>query len=248
MSKPSSRDLQGDVCPHQQTVDDDREGSCVCLQCGLVLEAIYQQPWRQEERDSSEVFSSSGQSDQIKTFLLDVAAHAEISACIVEYTYTYFKKIKRQLENHTPKFTERVLASYALYETLSRNKFSRTVQEISFFTTCSLSKLWAVESALNLKETLNHPLDYVERFCSLLDIKYHEMKIIRGIVGNMFGWGGIRPQCVVAVVIHLYCKETKNKLPLLRICEVCDVSSTNIYAIIRKMKKMYSGKITLLYT
>jgi transcription initiation factor TFIIIB Brf1 subunit/transcription initiation factor TFIIB len=140
------------------------------------------------------------------------------------------------------------MASYALYETLSRNQISRTVQEIEFFTNCKSSKLWAVESALNIKETLNHPLDYVERFCRLLDFKYHDIKIINGIVGNMFGWGGVRPQCVVAVVIFLYCKETKNKLSLVKICEICDVSSTNIYAIIRRMKAQYREKVTLLYT
>lgn len=243
MSKSRNKDLLGNDCAHRQTIDDDREGNSVCLECGLVLEPIYQPLW-QEAADLSIV----ERNDPIRTFLLDVAAHAEIPQSIVEYSMSYYNKIKRQLQNHQPKFSEQVLASYALYETLSRNNISRSVQEIEFFTSCKATKLWSVESALNLKETLNHPLDYVERFCNALEIKYQDVKIIKGIVGNMFGLGGIRPQCVVAVVIYLYHKETKNKLPLLKICEICNVSSTNIYAIIRRMKKQYAGKITLLYT
>lgn len=228
---------------HRQTIDDDREGHSVCIQCGLVLQPIYQ-------HSASVVFFPAAykQQDPVLNFLLDVAAHAEIQRFIIDSSLSYFHKIKIQLQEHKPRFTDLVLASYALYETLSRNHISRTAQEIEFFTQIKLAKLWAVESALNLKDTLNHPLDYVERFCSLLDIEFHEMKIIRGIVGNMFGLGGIRPQCVVAVVIYLRCKETKQKMSLVKICEACDVSSTNIYAIVRKMKKQYSEKISLLYT
>jgi transcription initiation factor TFIIIB Brf1 subunit/transcription initiation factor TFIIB len=215
-----------------------------------VLEVVYQQEWRSDGgRGGGEVCSPyENASDPTFNFLLDVAAHAEIQKCFVQQTFSYFNKIKRKLEKRTPKFPDRVLASYALYETLSRNGVSRSVQEIEFFTSCNLTKLWAVESALNLKDTLCHPLDYVERFCTQLSIKFHEMKVIRGIVGNMFGLGGIRPQCVVAVVIYLYCREIKRKMSLATICAVCDVSSTNIYAIIRKMKKTYAGKISLLYT
>jgi transcription initiation factor TFIIIB Brf1 subunit/transcription initiation factor TFIIB len=238
-------------CLHQQTIIDDREGDSVCLLCGLVLEVVYQQEWRWDRGGGGggEAYSPyENASDPTFNFLLDVAAHAEIQKCIVQQTFSYFKKIKIKLEQRTPKFPDRVLASYALYETLSRNNVSRSVQEIEFFTNCNLAKLWAVESALNLKDTLCHPLDYVERFCSQLSIKFTEMKVIKGIVGNMFGLGGIRPQCVVAVVIYLYCREIKHKLALAKICEVCDVSSTNIYAIIRKMKSMYTGKISLLYT
>ena len=220
----------------------------MCLLCGLVLEVIYQNAWRRGGGGRKASFTNDSASEPMLHFLLDVAAHAEIPQCIVQQAFSYFKKIKMQLEKQVPKFTDSVLASYSLYETLSRNSVSRSVQEIEFFTNCKLAKLWAVESALNLKETLNHPLDYVERFCALLEIEFHQMKIIRGIVGNMYGLGAIRPQCVVAVVIYLYCKEIKRKMSLVRLCEVCDVSSTNMYAIIRRMKKMYSGKISLLYT
>ena len=248
MSAASGRNIPGDTCLHQQTVDDDREGHSVCLLCGLVLEQLYQQQDRRETLIQTSPEKMREEEDPVCKFLLDVAAHAEIPKSVISYAMSYLKKIQYQLMWHEPRFSDKTLASYALYETLSRNSISRTAEEIAFFTQCKLTKLWAVESALNLKDTLNHPLDYVERFCTLLDLEFQEMKTIRGIVGNMFGWGGIRPQCVVAVVIYLYCKELNKKLSLVKICEMCDVSSTNIYAIIRKMKKPYVEKISLLYT
>lgn len=244
MSTGRGKNLPGDACKHQQTVDDDREGYSVCVLCALVLEPIYQQDGR--EKFSKTIVKAV--ESPIISFLLDVAAHAHIPQFIIDYSISYWKKIKIQLKGHRPRITDRTLASYALYETLCRNNLPRTVQEIECITLCKRAKLFAVESALNLQDAANHPLDYVERFCSLLDIDFYEMKIIRGIVGNMFGLGGIRPQCVVAVVIFLHCKETNKDLQITKICEVCDVSSTNIYAIVRKMKKMYSNNVSLLYT
>ncbi len=214
-----------------------------------MLEPIYRD--QQQQPHPSELVMKTRCPEKeglIVNFLLDVAAQAHIPQFIVDRSGTYFKKIKVQLAKKKIVFKDTAIASYALYETLSINNIPRTAREIEVYTQCEKSTLWAIESALNLRDTLNHPLDYVERFCTLLYLDFHEMKIIKGIVFNMFGFGAIRPQCVVAVVIYLFCKENKRKISLTQICEVCDVSTTNIYAITRKMDKRYVEKISLLYT
>jgi transcription initiation factor TFIIIB Brf1 subunit/transcription initiation factor TFIIB len=232
-------------CPHSQTVDDDREGECICLLCGLVLEPLYQ-----SQRNEGACFTErENDIQEIHNFLQDVGAHANIPQSLICYTEDYFRIIKKQLTGEKKKkFVDRDLASYALLETLCRHKVPRTVQEISYFTATETSKLFAVETALNIREVLGHPQEYSDRFCALLGLSFWDSKQIRGIVFNMFGLGNVRPQTVVALVVFLYCKEKKINIPLKLICEVCSVSSTNINKLARDVKEPYNSNISLLYT
>lgn len=210
----------------------------------------------------------------IYSFLVDVCVHAEIPKAILDYTYSYFKEIREKLsqrktnknkvvasyaldetlslketrETLSPhgKINNKAVASYALYETLSRHNVPRTASEIQYFTGCDTSLLFKIESSLHLTETLNKPQDFVSRFCSILNLRFRDERRIKSIVENMFGMASIRPHCIVAVAIFLYCKEKNIDCPLKRICETCDVTSTNIYSVIRKMKTLYVNKITLL--
>ena len=155
------------------------------------------------------------------------------------------KKLEKRYPPKEKSIIRRV-ASYALYETLSRHNVPRTASEIQYFTGCDTSLLFKIESSLHLTETLNKPQDFVSRFCSILNLRFRDERRIKSIVENMFGMASIRPHCIVAVAIFLYCKEKNIDCPLKRICETCDVTSTNIYSVIRKMKTLYVNKITLL--
>lgn len=243
MSKRNSRGDEANECTHSETIDDDREGECVCLQCGLVLEKIYQT----QKYEATPFVDSQNDTSEINKFLQDVGAHANIPQSLLQYAECYFQKIKKQLDG-MKKFKDKEMASYALLETLSRHKVPRPAQEISFFTTTETTKLFAVETALNIRETLSHPLDYSDRFCALLGLSFWDSKMIKGIVFNMFGLGNVRPQTVVALVIYLYCIEKNISMSLTEICEVCSVSSTNIYKLSRNLKEPYKSKISLLYT
>ena len=230
------------ACPHSKTIDDDREGQCVCLQCGKVLDQIFQ-----AQSNEGVPFHDEENNANINSFLLDVGAHAEIPLSILKYAECYFQVIKKQLQEKK-KFKDKELASYALYETLHRHKIPRPMPEITYFCDVNPVKLFAIETALNIKETLCHPLEYSDRFCTLLGLSFWDSKIIKGIVFNMFGFGNVRPQSVVAVVVYLYCKEKEINIPLSQICETCSVSSTNIYKLARKVGEPYNSKITLMYT
>jgi transcription initiation factor TFIIIB Brf1 subunit/transcription initiation factor TFIIB len=240
MSGARSRNLSSNQCPHKETIEDDREGYEVCTQCGLVLQQLFGNVSRliEEEKNVS-----------VYNFLLDTCANAHIPSFIVDYANSYFNKICAVVKkDKRRKNTDLAIAAYCLYESLSRHQIPRTAQEIEQYTNIETSTLWAIESALNIKYTLDHPLDFVDRFCALLELPFYHAKIIKGIVGNMFGLGNIRPQCVVGVVIFLYCKEQKIRLSIKNISETCGVSSTNIYKIVKNIKKPFADNISLLYT
>jgi transcription initiation factor TFIIIB Brf1 subunit/transcription initiation factor TFIIB len=243
MSKGYSRNNETYDCPHSETIDDDREGECICLQCGLVLEPLYQ------IQKPEATFFTDPQSDlqEISQFLQNVGAHGNIPQSVLTYTMSYFKKIKKQLVGKK-KFKDKDLASYALLETLCRHKIPRTVIEISYLTQTDTNKLFSIETALNINETLSHPQDYSDRFCTLLGLSFCDSKIIKKIVLNMchLGNANARPQTIVALVVYLYCKEKDIIMPLTKICEICSVSSANIYKLARNVQEPYKSKITLM--
>ena len=165
---------------------------------------------------------------------------------ITDDAVTYYDKIRLQLAERRPKLGDKVLAAYALYETLSKHQVPRSVQEIEYLTSIKPGKMFAVESALNLTDTLNCPQDFVSRFCSLLELKYRDEVIIRKILANTLKLklSNVRPQCAVAVITHLYCKEKKYKITLKKICEICAVSPTNVHNLTRKIDQTYVNKIS----
>jgi transcription initiation factor TFIIIB Brf1 subunit/transcription initiation factor TFIIB len=181
-----------------------------------------------------------------RTFFRDLGANAHICESVTNDAATYYDKIKAHLNERRPKFNDTVLAAYAIYETLSRHQVPRSVQEIEYLTGSKPGKMFAVESALKLSDTLNCPLDFIGRFCSLLELKFTDETIIREIAKNTvrLRLSNVRPQCAVAVIIQLYCKEKKYKITLKKICEICGVSPTNVHNLIRKMDKTYVDKIT----
>lgn len=244
MSSGCHERVSGDACSHQETIDDDREGYCVCIECGLVLEQIYQQGELCLKKPLN--LLSLREEDEADTFLRDVCSRAEIPPGISQAALSYFRKIRQQLLPHKRKFGYRDVASYALYETLSRVGASRTKREISFYTGCNVARLWDVESLLDLEDTLEDPSDYIGRFCFLLGIKSAEVAKIRRVLCDWTFLEGVTPQCAAAACIFWFCSENNKSITLKKVCEACDVSSANISGIIRKMSTAYKNKISMM--
>jgi transcription initiation factor TFIIIB Brf1 subunit/transcription initiation factor TFIIB len=216
------------------------EGECVCTGCGLVLERLYKQ---------SDVATAGKLNDEhakIISFLKDICSNACMPEAVTIWTMNYYYQLLK--EKALKNFKKIELASYALYEILSRNKIPRTAKEIEYFTGTQIQILWKIENCLHFSETLNNPQDFVDRYCSLLNIPFYNIRIIKGIVGNMYGMGDIRPNCVVAAVIYLYYKEINEKMSMQTVCEVCCVSTGNMYKIIRNLRKDFVEKISLFYS
>jgi transcription initiation factor TFIIIB Brf1 subunit/transcription initiation factor TFIIB len=244
MRSASATNTVRNECDHSNSIDDEREGTNVCIDCGLVLDQLYF-PSRSAVLNEHDYSAP----DKIFLFLKDVCGNAFIADNIIYYAYNYFNHLKKDMSIIDKKFKDTVIASYALYETLCRHGNAFTAKEIAYYTGTPCNYLWKVENCLHMSEMLHNPQDFVERYCAILKIDFYTTKIIKGIAGNMYALGDIRPSCVVSAVIYLYCvKEIKMKLTMKDICEVCDVSTGNIYKICNRLLPMYRNKISLLYT
>lgn len=247
MSDPCES-AEGNGCSHSNTIDDEIDGSCVCIECGLVLEQLYFHSYKFKEKDVCTEESELNADSKILVFLKDICENAFVVESFVHYSFSYFLQLKKDPAILAKKFKSEEVASYALYETLSRHNVPHTAKEIEHFTGTSCKLLWAIENCLHVTETLNNPQDFAERYCTLLNLDWYNMKMIKGISGNMFGLGDIRPSCVIAAVIFLYCKENNIAMTMKKVCEVCDVSTGNMYKIIKRLPKKYVTNISLLYS
>jgi transcription initiation factor TFIIIB Brf1 subunit/transcription initiation factor TFIIB len=161
----------------------------------------------------------------------------------------YFLKIQKNFISRQPtfrKFGWRDIASYALYETLSREGASRTKREIEFFTGCKTAKLFEIESALALEETLEDPSDYIERYAISLGLSRQDSAKMRSVFSGWDFLHRVSSQCAAAVTIHYFCVENQKKISLKNICLACDVSPGHVANIARRMLAANRSQIKLL--
>jgi transcription initiation factor TFIIIB Brf1 subunit/transcription initiation factor TFIIB len=252
MQDSINQPVSSNECAHSQTVDDDQEGTTVCLNCCRVLDQLYFCNYEIGNGNGIDLYTSKDFCDSF-IFLKDVCANSMIPYNMVSYAHDYFKVLKNNHLISGKNFSNKVIASYALYETLSNHSISRSAREIELITGTKCASLWKVENCLNLEEIIGNPEDFVERYCTALDIDFFKMKIIKGIVSNMsqfndvWGFGGIRPDSIVAAVIYLYCKEINFKISMKSVCQVCSVSYGNIYKIVNRLPSKISKNISSLY-
>ena len=242
MHRTYREDLQGNACDHFNTIHDDREGTYICTDCGLVLEESY----CREVPFNAIIENDCDKLDDAYKFLQNVCEMGHLGKCFIEYAITLTKKLKFQIKEC--KYKEVDLAVYALYETLHRFDSPRTPQEICYLSGMDISTLWKIEKEMNHPHIIaSDPTMFVERYCSYLDLSFWDKKIITEIARNMYGMGN-KPNCLVAVATYLYCKQNNLSTSLKSICEVCGVSTSNVHKIVRNMNEKYIKDIYLLCT
>jgi transcription initiation factor TFIIIB Brf1 subunit/transcription initiation factor TFIIB len=239
MYSRSAASVPNDACNHTKTINDDREGELICLDCGLVLEKIF-------ENDSVLVVTQMEQTNlKIREFILDVCENACIQKNIAHGAFDYFTKISKKVA--VSKFKDVHLASYAIYEMLNRFSSPRTAEEIEFYTGTPVNKLWVIQSHLNFTQTLNNPKDYIERFCSLLDLEFSHLKRVTTIVSELSkNVGCVKSNCLIAAAIRLYCNECKIPRTLKLICNICSISPASVHRLVRCLDDSCIARIALL--
>ena len=221
------------ACSHLQTVDNDREGECVCTECGLVLESLYTATYEDMHMSATSYTADSN----IYSFVSDICHNGCMPEGVITYAMNYYRKLCTKLRKQFP---ERNIAAYAVYETLNRFEATRTAEEIEHFSGVKIRDIWLIESNISTDAALNDPTGYVQRYASLLGLKYCHQLFIKEVIvlmENSLNIGNIKANCLVAVTIYLASKELGEKLMLKKICEVCDISTTSVHRVLRKLEQ-----------
>lgn len=160
---------------------------------------------------------------------------------------------QRDLPPTMKKYSPFEIAALALYLTLIEHEITRTPLEVSQFFQVRVRKVWELEkrtagllmTSLPARSSCSTVMEYIERFVGLLNLPYSHCSKIKDLCLQLYGYGGMSPQCLAASVIYLYCcnmttaKEENQqqqdlKLSLRHIGETCHLSTENIRRNIRK--------------
>jgi len=227
------------VCAHAVVVEN-REDESVCTECGLVLaEQMYHDFFHPKGWATPNGGVLLYGENRIHKFIQDIGANACIPDNVVLYATNYYEKIQAALPL---KIKPWAIAAYALYESLNKFEVPRMAEEIAHYSGVKLQDIWQVETNLMLEETLNDPILYVQRYCNLLQFSYADQVRVRQTVEQMLQLplGNVRCNCLVAVVLYLHCKDSKKKLTLRKICEVCSISATSVHRVVRQLQGLTS--------
>ena len=226
------------VCAHSNVVEDLREGSTVCTECALVVNKHFYLP--QTFKHENLYLKNSKKDNNAVDFLKDVCENVHIPNNVCRYALGRMKKIMFQTKSGNYKINE--LASYSLYDALNHFDAPRTPEEVSNFTGVSSKTLWKIEKNMRNSYVIGSDATlYVDRLCAeMSELSFHDKQLIKDKIRKLNGVENIRPTCLVAAIAHLHCKNQKYIITLKSICEMCNVSSSNVHKVIRKIVCNYA--------
>jgi transcription initiation factor TFIIIB Brf1 subunit/transcription initiation factor TFIIB len=238
MSRPCAETSGESICSHQNTIDNVRDGEATCLECGKVVEQLFglADDFCAKDDDLHE--------SEIHYWIKDVCFNACIPNNVISAAENKYKKLREGLRGN--KFKCKTLAAYAVYQTLIKFGTPRLVEEIAFYTGISSKEIWRVESIVISQGVMNLSTYYCSRYCSLLQLSHTDSMQVENLVTLIeddLPVGSVRCNCIVAVVLYLFCKEEKKKISLTKICGTCAISSTSVHRIIRMLREDCREKI-----
>ena len=220
------------ICNHLNVVEDFQEGTTVCTDCAFVVKKQLYLPQTFTHRKN--VFENSKKENDANDFLKNVCENVQISNNICVYAINQMKKVNIHTRNQNFKTNE--LASYSLYDALNHFDTPRTPEEMSRFTGTTPKTIWKIEKQMRNPYVIGSDATlYVDRLCAnMSELTFRDKQSIKEKIRNSRDFTDVRPTCLVATITHLHCKDQKYNITLKNICEICNVSSSNVHKLIRK--------------
>lgn len=225
-------------CAHEEINETDT-GECVCTLCGLVLEILYGLSPPTSIPSSAPASCNLIDSD-IYSFIKDVYSRGNIAEGTMQQAVNRYKNLAKKWNRGEKK---KQLACFAIYATLTEASTPRTLREIECLSGVSISKMWRIEK--KQKETvLDNSENFVERICETLMLPYKDMRNIRSIVAQVSGVAACRGGTIIAAIIWLYVNDKICSCASLQdICAACNVTSSSVRKVIKKINPLYRDNI-----
>lgn len=199
------------LCSHTNHIIDEREGTIVCTDCGLVL--------------TDKIFHETLAVNDITTELIvrikDILERLFLPDC---FTSDIIRKY-RNLPN------KKYLLEYVIYLTLHENGFPISIKDIAFVCGIPDSKIYDLQEQ-NTSICLQ-PKDLLEKYCINLQLDYKTYSLIKKELPLEIKTGH-NPLTVIAATIYTYSKNNKLKLSMKQIASAVNISTVSIQRYIRK--------------
>lgn len=218
------------MCEHTTTfISPERE--VVCSECCRVLETSLGNEISDYRIDEVQEF-------HLREELLDVFALGHFPMGIFDLVMFHFS---RRLESEKFRnFKKKEVLCFALYETLIREKISRSPGEIASYFDIPIGKLWSMERLLNDFSNVSYA-EMIERFCAALRVPYKYQSDVMRKVLEFEVVSCSQPQTLIASAIFKIIQNTTSGLntSLKDICQVCGTSTAAVRTVLRYVKLSY---------
>ena len=164
------------------------DGSYVCIQCGLVSDALC----FYDDRDYRNTLSSTN------TIIREFCARGEID----NQSQMFAEEMYNKWIHKFPSLDKTTLMACSIYITCKQNSVPRTMKEISSLTGCSIRQLGKYERIVSSQHFETTPTQYVDRFGSKLYLNYHQIKKIKLILQGVKFEKSFNPASIAASAIY----------------------------------------------
>ena len=204
-------------CQHINEIIDEREGTIICYDCGLVLSNYF---FAQSQPQHS-FFTPSSILEEIKELL----ERLNLPQIFSHDIYENLLKSSAKTNSKTKK-----LIPYFVYKTLNEIGCPVSIKDISSVSGISENDLYDMQQSETL--VLN-PHALLEKYCKLLGLS--DFKIYSVIKEKMPTINtGHNPLTIIASLIYKYCKENNLKYSMKEIASTVGISSVSIQRYIKK--------------
>jgi transcription initiation factor TFIIIB Brf1 subunit/transcription initiation factor TFIIB len=196
-------------------VVDEREGTVICTDCGLVLSHYFM------PQTNNSFCGGTFMVEEIK----EVLERLNFPQCFCDDIYTNIKSSKK--ENTRKKF----LVPYFVYKTLNELGFPVSIKDISAVTGVSENDIYSMQESE--QSLILSPFSLLEKYCKLLGLNdFKTYSVIKETLPSTET--GHNPLTIIASTIYKYCKENGLKFSMKQIASTVGISSVSIQRYIKK--------------
>lgn len=201
------------LCPHLDQVTDHREGTVVCIKCGLVIsEQLFQHSYLSETKNEE---------NELTRKIAEILDKLNLPVCFATDI------LKKYLKMPPRKF----LLEYVVYLTLHELGFPISIKDIACITGISDSKIYDLQD--KDQSICLQPQDLLEKYCKMLNLDFKTYSVIKKELPSVIETGH-NPLTVIASTIYKYSRRNKLKLSMKQIATVVNISTVSIQRYIRK--------------
>ena len=211
------------ICQHpsNREVHDDREGSIVCSECGLVKEDV-KYVSEESPRDpypptppSSQLPSSSDFSSSTTSIERDIRDYSDAyhidRASVAKAAEFYSRTFSNHPSRQKNKTAIKNRLAFSLYYSLMKEGVPRTLEEIGIMFAASTKELWKLETqyCVDLPTTL--PSHFLPRVADYFELDFSQKREIARRADDMAGRCCLSPKSLLAASIVMELQEEGKK-------------------------------------
>jgi transcription initiation factor TFIIIB Brf1 subunit/transcription initiation factor TFIIB len=197
-------------------VIDEREGTTICIDCGLVLS---DQMFKETYSFNSNICDKNF--EEIKEFLTRLNLP-------ISFASEIFENFTKSL---IYKKTGKYLLPYAIYQTLNEIGYPISIKDIAAVSGVSENLIYDMQN--NEESIILNPNSLLEKYCKLFGFDYKTYSLIKEKMPQELNTGH-NPLTVIASIIYKYCKENNLKYSMKEIASTVCISPISIQRYLKK--------------